>query len=73
MREWLIAGWVVAGVLYFFGMLATRNTMVAARNSVFGDGTWEEVIAGLLALVLWPLAQVLATLTVQGPSDRRES
>jgi hypothetical protein len=70
MREWLIAGWVVAGLLYVFGMLATRNTVVALRNSVFGEGTAWEVVSGLLALVFWPIAQILATLTVEGPSGR---
>lgn len=72
MREWLIAGWVVAGVLYLFGMLATRNTILALRNSVFQGGSMWEVISGLLALVFWPLAQILATLTVEGPSSRRD-
>lgn len=64
MLEWLIAAVVV---LYLFGMLATRNMVKALKNDLFGNGSAGDIVVGLLTVIFWPVAQLVATFLVRGP------
>ncbi len=71
MLDWLITGWVTAGILYLLGMLATRNMVTALKNDLFGRGSAGDIAFGLLVVLFWPFAQLVATILIEGPEKPR--